>query len=220
MSSGRPRKLIVAIFPAKKLLQALRTPFLGGLMIKSQRDRFVRPRPRHRPGIHARGCDSLQGHIALPEEINREMVHQTGKAKSLILPCCFPYSVKSAQCLPLHLRASRSRSLQKFPLVSGLPSGASAAVSASALFDPFFGTMPLSDFSIAYISGLRPQAFPVRSDSSFPTRGYGDLLVLEHRVSTHAQGLRLRGTCGGLAGYRPPPVLHSPSDHWVGIPDG
>jgi len=56
----------------------------------------------------------------------------------------------------------------------------------------------MSDFSTAYMPGLWPQAFPDRSEKkSF--RGYGDLPVLEHGMSARAQGLRLRGTRGGLA---------------------
>ena len=69
----------------------------------------------------------------------------------------------------------------------------------SALFGSFFGTAPMSDFSITFASGLWPQTFPDRSDTSLTIRGYGDLPVLEHRVSTHAQGLRLRGVQERLA---------------------
>jgi hypothetical protein len=94
--------------------------------------------------------------------------------------------------------ACRSQSVfTEFPSVTGLPSRASAVECTSTLFGSFFGTTPMSDFSIAYASGLWPQAFPDRSASLVSDRGYGDLPVLEHRVSTHAQGLRLRGPAGG-----------------------
>ena len=65
--------------------------------------------------------------------------------------------------------ACRSQSVfTEFPSVTGLPSRASAVESDSTLFGSFFGSTPMSDFSIAYTSGLWPQAFPDRSGKNQP----------------------------------------------------
>ena len=90
-------------------------------------------------------------------------MHQTGETQAFILSCRCTYSVKSTQCLLLPLRTGRRRSFQNFPLVTVLPSGTSAAVLGNpALFGSFSGTMLVSDFSVAYVLGLWPQAFPNR----------------------------------------------------------
>ena len=92
----------------------------------------------------------------------------------------------------------------------------SALATVPAMFSPFIGTMPMSDFPTACTSGLRPQAFPDQPD---PTVGRcWDLPVLVHRVSTHAQGLRLRGT-GMCLALSPRTVLPSPSGNKVGVPE-
>ena len=50
----------------------------------------------------------------------------------------------------------------EFPLVIVLSSSASA-IAYPMLFGAFFGTMTMSDFSTATMSGLRPRALPDRS---------------------------------------------------------
>jgi len=57
---------------------------------------------------------------------------------------------------------------QNFPLVTGLPSRTSAMTyDHIMLFGSFSGTTPMSDFSAAYMSGLRPQAFPYRPAATY-----------------------------------------------------
>ena len=51
---------------------------------------------------------------------------------------------------------------REFPLVTGLGSASSAAA-RTALFAGFSATMPVSDFFGPFIIGLRPRAFPMRS---------------------------------------------------------
>ena len=51
---------------------------------------------------------------------------------------------------------------REFPLVTGLGSASSAAA-RTALFPGFSATMPVSDFFGPFIIGLRPRAFPMRS---------------------------------------------------------
>jgi hypothetical protein len=58
----------------------------------------------------------------------------------------------------------------EFPLVTGLSSSTSA-IGQPILFGSFFGTTPVSDFSAAFTSGLRPQAFPDRP-ASLSANGY------------------------------------------------
>ncbi len=60
------------------------------------------------------------------------------------------------------LRVQVAVSFSEFPLVIGLPSSASA-IAYPILFGAFFGTITMSDFSLAYMSGLWPRAFPDRS---------------------------------------------------------
>jgi len=63
--------------------------------------------------------------------------------------------------LPPVTAYSSQSSLQKFPLVTVLPSSASA-IGQTILFGAFFGTVTMSDFSVACMSGFRPQTFPNR----------------------------------------------------------
>lgn len=58
-------------------------------------------------------------------------------------------------------------SFSGFPLVIGLPSSASA-IAYPILFGAFFGTITMSDFSLACMSGLWPRAFPDRSARLLP----------------------------------------------------
>ena len=86
-----------------------------------------------------------------------------------------------------------------FPSVDRLPSTASADGSAPSLFGGFSGTTRSSDFpracmpDVTVIDLLRPTRRTIgegaRGISRFPCEG----------VSTHAQGLRLRGVRGRLA---------------------
>jgi hypothetical protein len=48
-------------------------------------------------------------------------------------------------------------------LASGLPSPFSSPPTLAGSFDGFIGTTPLSDFPGAFVSGVRPSAFPDRS---------------------------------------------------------
>ena len=92
--------------------------------------------------------------------------------ESYPLSCRFSYSVKPTQCLPLPLRAGHRRSFQNSPLVTVLPSRTSAAVRVlPALFGPFFGTMLVSDFAMAYMLGLWSQTFPNRSGKEITDAG-------------------------------------------------
>ena len=76
----------------------------------------------------------------------------------------------------------RSQSVfTEFPSVTGLSSRASAVESDSALFGSFFGTTPMSDFSVAYTSGLWPQAFPDRSGNNLPETVAGTVADLDHQ---------------------------------------
>src|SRR3990172_9200621 len=93
--------------------------------------------------------------------LHRDVVHEIGEAGGLLPLCCLTYSVKSVQCFPLPLRAGHSRLSPEFPLVTGLPSSASAS-DCPDLFGPFIGTVPVSDSSATCMSGLRPLAFPDR----------------------------------------------------------
>ena len=58
-------------------------------------------------------------------------------------------------------------SFSEFPLVIVLPSGASATA-YPILFGALFGTITMSDFSLVYMSGVRPQTFPNRSTGLLP----------------------------------------------------
>jgi hypothetical protein len=62
----------------------------------------------------------------------------------------------------------------EFPLVIVLPSSASA-IAYPILFGTFFGNMLMSDFSAAFMPGLRLQTFPGRSncDQWIPLRSPG-----------------------------------------------
>ena len=76
----------------------------------------------------------------------------------------------------------RSQSVfTEFPSVTGLSSRASAVESDSALFGSFFVTTPMSDFSVAYTSGLWPQAFPDRSGNNLPETVAGTVADLDHQ---------------------------------------
>ena len=68
----------------------------------------------------------------------------------------------------------------------------------TALFARFVGTMDPLDSPAAYMSGFDAPVFPDRPRPLGRGRRWG-LPVLAHGVSTHAQGLRLRGVEGQLA---------------------
>ena len=55
-----------------------------------------------------------------------------------------------------------------FPLVDRLPSTASAGASSAPLFGGFPGTTQSSDFPQAYMSSVRPMAFPDRPPGTSP----------------------------------------------------
>jgi len=111
---------------------------------------------------------------------------------------CVPCPVRSTLA-PGTVSGSRS-ALQGFPWSSAFPPATPPPVSRPVLFDAISGTTPMSDFPAACMAGLRPRAFPARSVASHGD--HRDLPVLVHRMSAHAQGLRLRGAGRRLANWR------------------
>jgi hypothetical protein len=84
-----------------------------------------------------------------------------------------------------------------FPLVDPLPSTDSAAANGPALFARFYGTMRPSDSLETCMSAVRQCLF---GPSRALRRGsFQGLPISVQRVSTHAQGLRLRGAHERLA---------------------
>ena len=93
--------------------------------------------------------------------------------------------------------SAASKTCASFPLVGPLPSTDSAAASGPALFARFSGTMRPSDSLKTCMSAVRQR---LRGPSRALRRGsFQGLPVSVQRVSTHAQGLRLRGVHGRLA---------------------
>src|SRR5690625_1872691 len=77
-----------------------------------------------------------------------------------------------------------------FPLVTRLLSDCSAALPCDfALFAGFLGTMDVSDFSSASMTGLRHMVLPILPSQGRHRR---DLPVSVHETSQRAQGLRPR----------------------------
>src|SRR5690625_1523117 len=94
--------------------------------------------------------------------------------------------------------------LLAFPLVTPLPSACSAALPCDfALFAGFLGTMDVSDFSSASMTGLRHMVLPILPSQGRHRR---DLPVSVHETSQRAQGLRPRRVGPGQATYAMPRI--------------
>jgi len=86
-----------------------------------------------------------------------------------------------------------------FSLVGPLSSTDSAAAIGPALFARFLGTMEPSDSLETYMFGVRPKGLPEPARAVFRRGRFQGLPVSVRGVSTHAQGLRLRGVPERLA---------------------
>ena len=100
------------------------------------------------------------------QEFNRDMMHQVGETKGFIPFRSIPYSVKSVQCLLLSLCTGHRHPFQNSPWSGAFPPPSPPARGPDIigiedpLFDGFTGTMDLSDFSSACMSGLYATGLP------------------------------------------------------------
>jgi hypothetical protein len=105
-------------------------------------------------------------------------------------------------------------------LAARLPSrpSACAGLEAAPLFGSFIGTTQASDFSPAWMSGLRPSAFPDPPTVNCPA-GTGEISQFLFRELLRM--LRVYDRVGLVEGSRvaPPPMWPSASHNSVGAPD-
>jgi hypothetical protein len=107
---------------------------------------------------------------------------------------------RSHRCLALSGAVSGASKVRAaFSLVGPLSSTSSAAADGPTLFARFLGTMEPSDSLETCMFGVRPKGLPEPARAVVRRGRFQGLPVSVQRVSTHAQGLRLRGAERRLA---------------------
>src|SRR3984957_15375684 len=160
--------------------------------------------PPPRPSVNARCCFSLQSEIALPEQIDGQMVQQCRELLLLPFPCSLTHTAQPMGHTSPALRRSRVR-LRDVLLDprSSLPNLRQRLPALVRLAHRYY-----TEVRLLRRVHVRRLATGLSGPASYCIWRNGGLPVLVHEVSQRARGLRLRGTRRRLA-ISPPPVLPS-----------
>src|SRR6202171_1755960 len=146
--------------------------------------------------VHSGRSSALKRREAVPEQIEAQMVEQSGEPFLLPFPCCFSHTVQSlGHALPALCRVHVRRNDVLLRLCPSLPNLRRRSPLFVRLVHRYYGTVRLLQRVHARrsVHGLRGPALIAR-----PRRA-GDLPVLVHVVSQRARVLRLRRTGKPLA---------------------